>query len=53
MNKCVAKQFLFAIFFIAIILPNVTTAQQSFFSYDNRTFFEADMRFPVKLFGPL
>jgi len=43
-RKCCGKKFLFAVLFIASVLPKAMMAQQSFFSYDNRTFFEADMR---------
>ena len=44
LHKCVGKKLLFAVLFFASTLPKVGMAQQSFFSYDNRTFFEADMR---------
>ena len=44
LNKSVAIKFLFAVLFIAIGLPKATRAQHSFFSYDNRTYFEVDGR---------
>ena len=34
----------FAVLLTAVSLCNIAKAQESFFSYDNRTFFEADMR---------
>ena len=43
--KRVGKAFLFALLFITSILPKAAKAQQTFFSYDDRTFFEADCRF--------
>ena len=42
--KRVGKAFLFASLFIASVLPKAAKAQQTFFSYDDRTFFEADGR---------
>ena len=40
------KGLIMAMFVIAMLLfsRSVTAQEQSFFSYDNRTFFEADMR---------
>ena len=43
--KRVGKAFLFALLFITSVLPKAAKAQQTFFSYDERTFFEADCRF--------
>ena len=42
--KQVGKTLRFATLFLALSLFKTTTAQESFYSYDNRTFFEVDGR---------
>ena len=43
-SKNLSKTTVFAVFFIALCLCKTAKAQESFYSYDNRTFFEVDGR---------